>query len=197
MVQKSLGLIEATGLLTAIEAADSAVKSANVELVGYEFAKGGGMTVIKLYGEIGAINAAVSAARVSAAKVGQIVSTSIIARPADGVEAMVINADTVGVNLPKPPHDTPPDATPSGDGGGKDTKPDDQSDQPPEPSPQEAGSGDTEKLVAVELKPEQVEADNVVSVQQLKTEEQSSAEAQPVDPSKTVHKSARSRRRRG
>ena len=36
MQQKSLGLIETQGLAAGIEAADAAVKSANVELVGYE-----------------------------------------------------------------------------------------------------------------------------------------------------------------
>ena len=40
MSQRSLGLIETFGLLPAVEAADAAVKSANVDLVGYEFAKG-------------------------------------------------------------------------------------------------------------------------------------------------------------
>ena len=40
MQQKSLGLIEIQGLAAGIEAADAAVKSANVELVGYELTKG-------------------------------------------------------------------------------------------------------------------------------------------------------------
>ena len=42
MQKKSLGLIETQGLAAGIEAADAAVKSANVELVGYELTKGGG-----------------------------------------------------------------------------------------------------------------------------------------------------------
>ena len=41
-MQKSLGLIETQGLAGGIEAADAAVKSANVELIGYELTKGGG-----------------------------------------------------------------------------------------------------------------------------------------------------------
>ena len=51
MSQRSLGLIETFGLLPAVEAADAAVKSANVDLVGYEFAKGSGMTVVKVEGD--------------------------------------------------------------------------------------------------------------------------------------------------
>ena len=39
MQQKSLGLIETQGLAAGIEAADAAVKSANVELVGCELTK--------------------------------------------------------------------------------------------------------------------------------------------------------------
>lgn len=38
-----------------------AIKSANVELVGYELTKGSGLVTIKLTGEVGAMNAAVSA----------------------------------------------------------------------------------------------------------------------------------------
>ncbi|PWC19028.1 BMC domain-containing protein [Brenneria corticis] len=62
MAKQSLGLIETVGLVAAIEAADAAVKSANVNLVGYELAKGGGMVTVKLEGEVGAVNAAISAA---------------------------------------------------------------------------------------------------------------------------------------
>ena len=37
MSKLAIGLIETVGLTPAIEAADTAVKSANVHLVGYEF----------------------------------------------------------------------------------------------------------------------------------------------------------------
>ena len=40
----------------AVEAADAAMKSANVSRVGYELTKGGGMVTVKLEGEVGAIN---------------------------------------------------------------------------------------------------------------------------------------------
>ncbi|EQA7149593.1 BMC domain-containing protein, partial [Escherichia coli] len=62
MSGKSLGLIETVGMSAAVEAADAAMKSANVSLVGYELTKGGGMVTVKLEGEVGAINAAVAAA---------------------------------------------------------------------------------------------------------------------------------------
>lgn len=50
MSGKSLGLIETVGMSAAVEAADAAMKSANVSLVGYELTKGGGMVTVKLEG---------------------------------------------------------------------------------------------------------------------------------------------------
>nr|WP_321456940.1 BMC domain-containing protein [uncultured Cohaesibacter sp.] len=132
MSQKSLGLIETTGLTAAIEAADAAVKSANVELIGYELAKGGGMTTVKLYGEVGAVNAAIDAAKVAAAKVNKVVSTRVIARPADGMEAIVITKETVGADLPKPPE--PPEPTPPTGGG-----------DGPKSGPDNSGEGGSDK----------------------------------------------------
>jgi len=98
---KSLGLIETIGLTAAIEAADTAVKSANVQLVGYELTKGGGMTVVKVEGDVGAVKAAIEAARVAALKVNQVVSVKVIARPAKDIEGLIRNADTVGYDPPK------------------------------------------------------------------------------------------------
>ncbi|MBK1664611.1 microcompartment protein [Rhodospirillum rubrum] len=112
MAQLSLGLIETIGLAAAIEAADAAVKSANVALVGYEFARGDGMTVVKVQGDVGAVNAAIAAAAVAAARVGRVVSTRVIARPAAGIDGLIVNRDTVGV----PPRVvSAPAAEPTGD----------------------------------------------------------------------------------
>ena len=66
-MQKSLGLIETQGLAGGITAADAAVKSANVELIGYELTKGGGWTTVKIQGDVGAVKAAVDAAKIAAA----------------------------------------------------------------------------------------------------------------------------------
>lgn len=109
---KSLGLIETQGLAAGVEAADAAVKSANVELIGYELTKGGGWTTVKIQGDVGAVKAAVDAARMAAAKVNRVVSTRVIPRPAAGLETLVHNPDTVGdtpkeTDMPKPL--TPPE----------------------------------------------------------------------------------------
>lgn len=104
MAQLSLGLIETVGLAAAIEAADAAVKSANVALVGYELTKGDGMAVVKVEGEVGAVNAAIAAAAAAAAKVGRgVYATRVIPRPASGLSPLVANASTVGVQRAAPP----------------------------------------------------------------------------------------------
>lgn len=109
MSQRSLGLIETYGLLPAVEAADAAVKSANVDLIGYEFAKGSGMTVVKVEGDVGAVKAAIAAAYVAASKVGKVAATRVIPRPAAGLEGMTRNGDTKGYTPPEPPAPTSPD----------------------------------------------------------------------------------------
>lgn len=100
MLQESLGLIETIGLTAAVAAADAAVKSANVTLVGYELANGDGMTVVKVRGDVGAVKAAVSAAAAEAGRVGTVVSTSVIARPAAGLGKIVESGATVGLEPP-------------------------------------------------------------------------------------------------
>ena len=125
MSQRSLGLIETYGLLPAVEAADAAMKSANVELVGYEFAKGSGMTVVKVEGDVGAVKAAIAAASVAASKVGKVAATRVIPRPATGLEVMVRNGDTKGYTPPEPPAPTSPDESgpePDPDRGGLTTE---------------------------------------------------------------------------
>lgn len=96
MLKQSLGLIETQGLAAAVEAADAAVKSANVKLVGYELTRGGGWTTVKIVGDVGAVKAAVQAASVAASKVNRIVSTHVIPRPSQSLETLVFNANTVG-----------------------------------------------------------------------------------------------------
>jgi microcompartment protein CcmL/EutN len=80
MEREALGLIECRGLVAMIEAADAAVKSANVVLVGWEKIDAGLVTAI-VRGEVGAVKAAVDAGAAAGRKVGEVVSTHIIPRP--------------------------------------------------------------------------------------------------------------------
>lgn len=92
-MRKALGLIETIGLAAAIEAADAAVKAANVTLLGYENTKGSGKITVKIVGDVGAVNAAVAAAVASASRVGQVYGRHVIARPNEEIEWLIGNLD--------------------------------------------------------------------------------------------------------
>ncbi len=105
---QALGLIEVVGLAAGFEAADVACKSANVELVGYELAKGGGYVTIKVLGQVGAVTAAIDAAAEAAAKINRVVSKLVIPRPNDQIEPLVGNKLTRGWTAPTPPPEPEP-----------------------------------------------------------------------------------------
>lgn len=92
MSQLSIGIIEVIGLSSAIEVADVCVKSANVNLIGYELSQGNGMVVVKIEGNVGAVNAAVQAS----SNIGKVYSKKVIPRPGDGIECLIKNENTVG-----------------------------------------------------------------------------------------------------
>ena len=101
---KCLGFIETFGLAACVAAADAAVKSANVRLLGYEYAKGGGMCTVKVEGNVGACRAAIAAGKKAAEAVNGSLSgtksTLLKARPADGMrELLVDNRETVGGDI--------------------------------------------------------------------------------------------------
>lgn len=148
MQKKSLGLIETQGLAAGIEAADAAVKSANVELVGYELTKGGGWTTIKILGDVGAVKAAVDAARIAAGKVSRVVSTRVIARPSMGLTGLIHNTDTVGDQPPEPPAPPTPTDPPEPTKPPADVQPVEESapeamESPEEAQPAEEGTSET------------------------------------------------------
>lgn len=92
----ALGIIETVGLAAAIQAADTAVKSANVKLIGYELTKGDGMAMVKIEGDVGAVKAAIESAKASATLVNKVFGFQVIPRPSDGLEVLVRNDETVG-----------------------------------------------------------------------------------------------------
>lgn len=85
MKKQAIGLIETYGYVAAIEAADASLKAANVSLLHWEKVTGG-LVTIKVTGDVGAVQAAVQAAGIAAAKVGKLVATHVIPRPAFEVE---------------------------------------------------------------------------------------------------------------
>lgn len=83
----SYGYIEVLGLVPAVEAADAALKAADVEIVGKENT-GAGMVAVIVKGEIGAVRTAVEAAEDSVNRIGRVVSTNVIAKPDEGLRKL-------------------------------------------------------------------------------------------------------------
>ncbi len=90
MLEYALGMVETRGLIGSIEAADVMVKTANVHVLGSEYIKNGFVT-IKIIGEVAAVKAAVDAASAAAARVGQVIATHVIPRPAAEIEHILHN----------------------------------------------------------------------------------------------------------
>lgn len=88
---KAVAIVECNGLPTAIAFLDTALKSANVELLGLELAKGEGMVDVKLAGNIGAVKAATKAGIAVANMINGILGQKIIARPHESIECMMSN----------------------------------------------------------------------------------------------------------
>ncbi|PKM94715.1 MAG: ethanolamine utilization microcompartment protein EutM [Firmicutes bacterium HGW-Firmicutes-1] len=88
MSKEALGMIETKGLVGAIEAADAMVKSANVELVGYEKI-GSGLVTVMVRGDVGAVKAATDAGASAASRVGEVVSVHVIPRPHADIEKLI------------------------------------------------------------------------------------------------------------
>jgi len=85
MEREALGMIECRGLVAMIEAADAAVKTANVTLVGWEKIDAGLVTAI-VRGEVAAVKAAVDAGAAAGRKVGEVLSTHVIPRPHSNID---------------------------------------------------------------------------------------------------------------
>ncbi len=87
-MQQALGLIETRGLIAAIEAADAMVKAAKVKFLSRQKVKGG-LVAIMVAGDVGAVKAAVDAGAAAGKRVGTVVSSHVIPRPHDDIDAMI------------------------------------------------------------------------------------------------------------
>jgi microcompartment protein CcmL/EutN len=85
---RALGFIETKGFVGAVEAADTMLKAASVSLVGYRKIGSGIISVI-VRGDVAAVKAAVDAGKTAAARVGEILSTSVIASPHGDMDQMI------------------------------------------------------------------------------------------------------------
>ncbi len=81
-MSEALGMIETKGYVGAVEASDAMVKAANVRLV-KTIPIGGGMITVLAQGDVGSVKAAVDAGANAAARVGELISSHLLARPHD------------------------------------------------------------------------------------------------------------------
>jgi ethanolamine utilization protein EutM len=79
-MSEALGMIETRGYVGSVEASDAMVKAANVSLV-KTIPIGGGMITVMARGDVGSVKAAVDAGSKAASRVGELISSHIIARP--------------------------------------------------------------------------------------------------------------------
>lgn len=100
----AIGLIETRGLVGVIEAADAAVKSAPVELLGIK-PIGGGLVSTHFRGEVAAVQVAVQAGVEAALKVSQVISHRVIPAPHLDIENLLLHQPQAAA----PPAQPPPD----------------------------------------------------------------------------------------
>ena len=105
-MKQALGLVEIQGLSTAVLVADTMVKAANVTILEIENSKGQGYMTIKVAGDVGAVNAAVSAGKQTGLENQKLVSFKVIARPADSVEQIFGAAKNTKTDAPIQPSDS-------------------------------------------------------------------------------------------
>ena len=81
-MSEAIGMIETRGFTGSVEATDAMVKAANVT-VAKTIPIGGGLITVLVRGDVASVKAAVDAGGRAAAKVGELVSSHVIARPHD------------------------------------------------------------------------------------------------------------------
>ncbi|CQH30169.1 BMC domain-containing protein [Yersinia enterocolitica] len=86
-MKTSLGLLEVSGLALAIGAADVMAKAASVTLIGIEKTNGSGWMLIRLTGDVASVQAAISTGAAFAQLHQGLVSSAVLARPADTLMA--------------------------------------------------------------------------------------------------------------
>ena len=87
-MSEALGMIETKGFVGAAEASDAMVKAAKVTLVAKEDT-GGGLVIVLVRGDVGAVKAATDAGAAAARRVGELVSVHVIPSPHGEVEKLL------------------------------------------------------------------------------------------------------------
>lgn len=88
---EALGMIETKGFVCMLEAVDTMLKAANVEMVGWDKV-GSGLVTSFIVGDVGAVKAAIDAGAQAASKLGEVVSVEVIPRPHEELNSVLPKA---------------------------------------------------------------------------------------------------------
>lgn len=79
---EALGMVEAKGFVTLVEASDAMMKAANVQFMGWQKIGSGYVTAF-VTGDVAAVKAATDAGAAAGGRIGEILSVQVIPRPHD------------------------------------------------------------------------------------------------------------------
>jgi ethanolamine utilization protein EutM len=85
---EALGMIETKGFVCLLEAVDTMLKAANVEMIGWDKV-GSGLVTGFIVGDVAAVKAAVDAGAQAASKLGTVVSVEVIPRPHEDLAGVI------------------------------------------------------------------------------------------------------------
>ena len=100
-MQYALGLIETVGLTAAIQAADGALKTADVKLAGIENSKGNGRQTVFLTGDVSSVTVAVEAGAAAAGQIGDVYASKVIAAPSTSLKKYMSHLNVIHSNEKK------------------------------------------------------------------------------------------------
>ncbi|MDH6364078.1 microcompartment protein CcmL/EutN [Enterococcus sp. PF1-24] len=89
---EALGLVETKGMVPAIQAADTMLKAADVQLVSYENV-GSTLVTVMVKGDVAAVKSAVEAGAAAAAKIGEVTAYNVMPRPIRPIGHIVMAHD--------------------------------------------------------------------------------------------------------
>ena len=91
-MQQAIGILETKGLISLINGADAMLKSADVEITGSVVNVGSAIVSVTVAGNVAAVKAAIDAGVEAAQTLGEVLSAHVIARPSEGVVAVLPKA---------------------------------------------------------------------------------------------------------
>ena len=87
MANQAIGMIECKGLISLMEASDTALKAADVTMSGWQKIGAGYVTGF-FHGDVAAVKAAIEAGAEAANKLGEVLAVQVIPRPHDDLEKL-------------------------------------------------------------------------------------------------------------